>query len=55
MLNHNIKALDGSETFHGMEIIEISTPFSGNFVLQESDISSRGNDITFEVSVMHIV
>ena len=32
-VDHNIRALDGSETFHGMEIIDISTPFSGNSVL----------------------
>ena len=29
-VDHSIRALDWSETFHGMEIIAISTPFSGN-------------------------
>ena len=31
-VDHNIRALDGSETFHAIEILAISAPFSGNFV-----------------------
>ena len=47
----NVGASDGSGTFHVMYIIAISTPFSGNSVLKECYKISRGNDITFEVSV----
>ena len=36
-VDHNIKTLDGSGTFHGMGIIAISTPFPGNSVLKECD------------------
>ena len=49
-VDHNIKTLDGSGTFHGMGIIAISTPFPGNSVLKECDKISRGKDITSEVS-----
>ena len=50
-VDHSIRALDGSGTFHVMYIIAISTPFSGNSVLKECYKISRGKDITFEVSV----
>ena len=49
-MDHNIRTLDGSGTFHGMGIIAISTPFPGNSVLKECDKISRGKDITSEVS-----
>ena len=35
-VDHNIRTLDGSETFHGMGIIVISTPFPGNSVLKRT-------------------
>ena len=50
-VDHNIRALDGSGTFHVKYITGISTPFSGNSVLKECYKISRGKDITFEVSV----
>ena len=49
-VDHNIKTLDGSGTFHGMGVIAISTPFPGNSVLKECDKISREKDITSEVS-----
>ena len=45
-VDHNIRTLDGSGTFHGMGIIAISTPFPGNSVLKECDKISWGKDIT---------
>ena len=36
-VGHNIRILDGSGTFHGIEIILISTPFPINSVLKECD------------------
>ena len=50
-VDHSIRALDGSGTFHVMYIIAIWTPLSGNSVLKECYKMSRGKDITFEVSV----
>ena len=50
-VDHNIRALDGSGTFHVIYIIAISTPFSENPVLKECYKIFRGKDITFEVSV----
>ena len=49
-VDHNIRTLDGSGTFHGMGIIAISTLFPGNYVLKQCDKISRGKDITSEVS-----
>ena len=53
-VDHNIRTLDGSRTFHGMRIIVISTPFPGNSVLRECDKISRGKDVTSEVSAIGI-
>ena len=51
-VDHNIRTLDGSETFHETEVIAaISTPFPGNSVLKEDDEISQGQDITSKVSV----
>ena len=50
-VDHNIRALDGSGTFHVMYIIGISNPFSGNSVLKECYKISWWKDITFVVSV----
>ena len=51
-VDHNIRTLDGSETFHETEVIAaISTPFPGNSVLKKDDEISQGQDITSEVSV----
>ena len=50
-VDHNIRILDGSGTFHGIEIILRSTPFPINSVLKECDKISLGKDITPEVSV----
>ena len=36
-VDHSIRTLNGSGTFHGMRIIVISTPFPGNYVLRECD------------------
>ena len=41
-VDHNIRNLDGSGTFHGMGVIAISSPFPGNSVLKECDKISRG-------------
>ena len=49
-VDHNIRILDGSGTFHGMGIIAISTPFPGNSVFKKCDKISRGKDIKSEVS-----
>ena len=47
--DHNIRAVEGSEIFHVIEIMAILTPFSGNSIIKECDSMSGGKDITFEV------
>ena len=50
-VDHNIRTLDGSGTYHGTGITAIPAPFPGKSALKERDRISRGKDITSEVSV----
>ena len=50
-VDHNIRTLDGSGTFHGMGIIAISTPFPGNSVWKQSYTVPREKDISSAVLV----